>query len=163
MSDNASLIKLRTLLNSNKDKIKSYSEFEELFEELLRLVRSAVKTVNEELANVTNDRLKLFISNPYTDNSNSYFFMVQFFINRKDESFNLDNTENFPILQCFGDPPNGKISIYSRYINLQNSESDNGKSQGVAVGLITKFDNERILEILVNFVSVVYNLEDGKK
>ena len=145
--------KLNKLLEERRERIKSLRHFNENFEMFVHemLIR-IVDELNLEIHDLTEDRLKLYMGDPYENSKRRYYVLVQFMIGgHRRQDFYLDNTKNYPALSFEGNEVNGKIEIGQK---LVNEDSFKKLYDTIADGI----DEDKIIEIFINFIDQVYKL-----
>lgn len=146
-------LKLEELIAKRRHVLKSIYHFDNLFYELTRKrVRNAVEEINQILANMSDDHMKVFFDSPYENIKTPYFILIQLFIDTGVGRRNiyLEDTKNNPSLKLEGSEYNATVTFSYK---LQN---DNNFKKLETID-ISKIDDILIETTLIDFIDKVYN------
>jgi len=141
--------RLVKMLQDRSHKIEILKHFDEYFDTFThRVLKNAVNEINSELYEVSNESLRLFFEDPYSNEHSRYYVMVQLISesNRRGQFF-LDNTRHFPSLSFEGNGITGKIKITTK---IKESASSGKEIEIKQLNDITVYD------ILIDFIDSVY-------
>ena len=143
--------RLNSIIQKRRESLVTIRQFEQRFYELQNFqFPDLIRSINRELEDGTNDRLKIFKDDPYNKKSERYIFLIQLF-SKSDRHDFLEETETNPTLKFVGNEFNGKIKI-SQKLRNDNKFKDKGED------LLDRYYDDYFVEnLILTFLEDTYN------